>query len=286
MKILKTTLWVAGLIGCLGFSAILVVEFYTQKKINTLATITAQKAISGSGWYKKVDQMSSQPNNIYLGQLLYANIYAHNPEDGTWWMAGNSTSEVYKKGWRTMMATKPALGYAAVKQFGPSFFTAFEQSLMQTKNDIITKWKDGAQRAPVLNKFSAQKYWADQGKIMDRYNKLIAELLKLNDTQLNGFIVSMDNQLWAGKSPSELQTWLYNKQLIGAMPQNYKWGQDPYMGGWTPSWYPMDLLFLTRRVSRDFPAWTPRRFLTEAKFFGDEARNYLPYQSDGKLLGR
>ena len=285
MKILKTSLWVIISIGCLAFSAKFVAEFYTQKKIDKLAITTASSAVRGSGWYKKLDQMSSQPNQLHLGELLYGNVHAADPENGTYWAAGNYTSEIYKNGWRKMMVEKPSLAYDAIKMFGPSFFKAFESELMVQKQSIIDNWKDGPQRGAVLNKFSSQRYWADQSRMIDQYTKLINELLKLSDSQLNRFIESTDSQLWGGSTATELQTWLYNKRLIGAMPQNYKWGQDRYMGGWSVSWYPLDLLFLTRRVSRDYPNWTPRRFLTEAKFFGAEAKKYMPYQNDGKVLG-
>jgi len=278
------TLLTVGVLGCFGFTTLLVADFYTQKKIDTLGVMAAGKAVSGSGWYKRGDQMSSQPNNLYLGQLLYANIYSHNPGDGTWWGAGNSTSDVYKNGWRTMIVNKPSLAYVAVKQYGPSFFTAFDNSLMETKNTIITQWKDGAERAPVLNKFSRSQYWKDQRIIMGRYDRLINALLKLNDAKLNQFVADMDSQLWKGNESTELQRWLLNNQLIGAIPQEYKWGDDPYMGGWSLSWYPVDILFLARRVSRDFPQWTPRKFLMEAKWFGEEARKYMPGGASGQDL--
>jgi len=275
MKKLKTTLWVIGIVGCLAFSFKLVAEFYTQKAIDALATKAAEQAMRG--WYKKIDQLSPQPTTLHLGQLLYANIHANRPENyEKWWAAGSYTSDDYKNGWRKTAASKASLLYSSIKKYGPSFYVAFDEALMKNKASIIVNWKDGAQRAPIMNQYSSRKYWADQRKMMDRYDKLINALLKLDDSKLNQFVGDIENQLWAGSEPSELQNWLYSNQLVGALPQSYKWGEDPYMGGWSYSWYPVDLLFLTRRVSRDFPQWTPRKFLMEAKWFGDEARKTMP----------
>jgi aminoglycoside/choline kinase family phosphotransferase len=199
MKKFKLILLIVALAMSSAFTTKLVAEFYTQKMIDELALKASDQVIWGSGWSKKLDQVSSQPNNLYLGNLLYANIHANDPGDpDNWWAAGSYTSEVYKNGWRKMIASKASLAYEAVKRFGPSFFVAYDKALMDKKENIIAKWKDGAQRAPTLNQFSRKKYWADQRKIMDQYNKLIEALLKLDDSKLNRFITDMDNQLWAG----------------------------------------------------------------------------------------
>lgn len=271
----KIILW-ATVPVCMAFGLVVAADFYTTEQVKSLAEKASQQVIYGSGWTASLDNMTSQPNPLYLGDLLYANIHAQNPGTEDWWAAGDYTSETYKSGWRTALAKNPRLAYMGHQKYGYVFRDEFIKALNVRKDQIITDWKDGPDRAAVLNQFSSQKYWIAQREVMDRYEGVIDDLLSLSDEKLNEFVASIAEQLYRGQETSALQAWFVDNGHLTRTPQEYSWGDEPHTGAWNYGTYPVDLLFLTHRVTRDYPDWTARAFLKEAKDFAYTVKTKLP----------
>lgn len=276
MNTSKKIILLATMPVCLAFSFAVAVEFYTAERIKTLAEKASRQAMYGSGWTKPLDKVTPQPGPLYLGSMLYANIHAQNPGTEDWWGAGSYTPETYKNGWRAALAKNPRLAYMGHQKYGSTFTQELVAALNERREEIITNWKDGAERAAVLNQFDAQKYWQDQREVMERYDGLIDGLLALSDQKLNEFVAEIPNQLWKGQETSELQMWFVDNGYLTKTPQEFKRGDPAHTGAWNYGTYPVDLLFLTHRVSRDFPDWTAREFLKEAKKFGYSVKSKLP----------
>ena len=135
-------------------TGIYIADLYTHAQVKKLGGIAAQKSARTGDWNTyKVEDVGSQPGLMHLGDLLYANIHANAPEGVDWWGAGTYTQDSYKDGWRKTIASNPKLAGAALKLYGKTYFTAFEDNLEIIKAEIINDRTDGAQRAPTLNKY-------------------------------------------------------------------------------------------------------------------------------------
>jgi hypothetical protein len=112
---------------------------------------------------------------------------------------------------------------------------------------------------------------------MKNYDKLISELLKLDDVTLNKYIKSIAKDpscFWSEtEKPIEavqLRKWLGSKSFI--TPKQASNPSLPYYGN-----FPSDLILLTNRVSSNYPKWTNRKFLQEAKKFSTHVQKNLKF---------
>lgn len=127
-----------------------------------------------------------------------------------------------------------------------------------------------------MNQFSSDQYWKDQREVMDRYENLIQDLLSLSNEKLNEFVAEIPNQQWSGQETIELQQWFVDNGHLTKVPQEYQWGDPSHEGAWMIGTYPVDILLLTHRIGQDYPDWTPRKFLAEAKKFSYTVKTKLP----------
>ena len=196
-----------------------------------------------------VDRISEGDVNT-LQELCYINIHAYidaNLGTGNWFErnAGEYTPNEYRFGWRKLFASNPQLGYSALNIYGEYFIRQVNSHLAY----------DMSKQHAVRN-FSSKKYWELQINTIYKYKDLITKLLLLSDKDLNYFIITNTSN----ESSYEFNKWLLDNGII----DNIKWSPSTNWGD-----YPGDLLCLTLRVWDDFPAWNPRKFLTEVNKFSD-----------------
>jgi hypothetical protein len=146
---------------------------------------------------------------------------------------------------------------------------------------LIIKHKDSQAVRDSLNLFNIEDYWKRQIDIFEKYQELVEELLKLDNSLLLMFLERIGKEQYPccgqGQPASEVHAWLFYKKLIGKMPFNYyNYRDDPFTGGgWFYEKYPLDLLLLTYRVQKEYPQWHARRFLTEVQKFTETVKTDL-----------
>jgi predicted AlkP superfamily phosphohydrolase/phosphomutase len=113
---------------------------------------------------------------------------------------------------------------------------------------------------------------------MRKYQNLIDDLLKLDDSELNSLINSISKDPIAFEygtegepiEAKELKKWLVMNGYINSVDQMNN-TMMPYY-----SMFPTDVILLTRRISRFYPDWTNRKTLEEMKKFSVHVQNNLP----------
>ncbi len=163
-------------------------------------------------------------------------------------------------------------------------FVIVNENNIQTFPDQNSVRKDSLELAEELENFSIEDYWQKEFILLQRYKILTQKLLTLPDATLNKYIkdVGMEQENYGGNEnfiATEAHLWLFKNDLIGAIPESeYDSGKSADEGGWYLGHYPCDLLFLTYRVNRDLPEWTPRKFLTETNTLIAEIEKIISQQ--------
>jgi hypothetical protein len=258
---------------------IISVDLYTKDQTNVLVRDISEryrpvkrKYIFEDGkWKLKMKDYLTQKNlyvecydeiqPIHLSLLLYLNIYTIDTTGN--WSAGNDTPMDYKNGWRKMIAKNPTLAYKALDLYGETMVRQLDSRL---KYKYIAQMKEGnISQKECWDSFTTQKFWIAQTTLIRRYHKLIDRLLELSERDLNYYIVSnvsSDNAVSYG-----FQSWLIEENLVIISNQNPEFLNEHSNDC---IHYPGDLLLLTKRIYEDYPEWTPRKFLTEAKKFSNK----------------
>jgi hypothetical protein len=111
---------------------------------------------------------------------------------------------------------------------------------------------------------------------MRKYQNLIDDILKLDDSKLNSMINSISKDPIAFYSDTEqpveakeLKRWLISNGYITNLDEIANKSM-PYDGH-----FPSDVILLTRRISSSYPSWTNRRTLQEMKKFSLHVQNKL-----------
>jgi len=254
----------------------IVVDLYTTSEINNLVSLVVSeygypvqrkyiydsdhsrwKYTMRDGFVETNDEI--QP--IHLSTFLYSNIYAVDASS-EFEGAGYLTSEEYKNGWRKMIVKNPRLAYLSLDFFGEKLIRQIDLELQYEYDNMMrtgTPWQKEC-----WDSFTTQKFWISQTTLIRRYHKLIDKLLKLSDQDLNYYVTingsSNENSL--------LQNWLEENNLVVINQSYNKHPYNEYANDYNS--YPGDLLLLTKRIYEDYPEWTPRKFLIEAKKFSNE----------------
>lgn len=197
---------------------------------------------------------------VSLGDVLYNHVHTivdelpGDPKNKDWshwghWLAGYNTPSVYKQGQRSIIANNPWIVSLAIKKYG-------KQALISFKEELSTK--DG---------YNPETFWKEQRLTIEKYNKLILELSKLDDKQLNQFI----SEIGGEQSPpnysdaTNAKNWLFEKGLISEIPTGGRVYAYESKQEWSVNGYPLDLLFFVYRANRDYPEWSPREILQEGQ---------------------
>lgn len=184
--------------------------------------------------------------------------------------------------WRDLIASDPNLAYSAFDMYSNTFVESYKASFEESKNSFITYYLENPDqdsevlvaKAESLNASEELRKSVDN---MSKYNKLIDELLKLDDATLNRYMKSVAKDPCCFYSETvqpveaiELRKWLGIKAFISQEEASYP--NLPWTGN-----FPMDLILLTNRVSTNYPKWTNRKFLQEAKKFSLHVQKNLKY---------
>lgn len=152
----------------------------------------------------------------------------------------------------------------------------------------MQKWKTDSTRIEQnLASWNQQKFWNEQRHVLRQYKKLAQALVALPDSTLGTYLREVEWEQGSnydesrGRLAVKTQTWLVSKGLIGKMPKgSYVTGSYDFDQGdqiWYKCAYPVDLILLTRRISKDYASITgPKRFLKQVILACDEFDKIIP----------
>ena len=236
-------------------------HLYTKERVFNLG-----KSIGGSAWYGPKD----------LGILLRINMNEIPSEFFNY--------ETGQNKWRDLIASDPTLAYSAVDYYYNDFLEGFKEGFEEQKkyelSSMLTNKSNNNYSEydveRVLSKNSDDFLRLTMGN-MRKYQNLIDDLLKLEDTKLNTLINSISKDPVAldyseniePVEAKELKKWL----VLNGNITNEEEMTNKIM----PSFYnfPTDVILLTRRISSSYPSWTNRRTLQEMKKFSLHVQSKL-----------
>ena len=233
-------------------------HLYTKERVFNLG-----KSIGGSAWYGSQD----------LGSLLINNMSE----------IPSSFFDSNKNGWRDLIASDPTLAFSAVDYYYTDFLEGFKEGFEeQKKYELSSMLKNKSNNnyseydvERALSKNSEDYLRLTMGN-MRKYQSLIDDLLKLDDSKLNSMINSISKDPIAFYSDTEqpveakeLKRWLISNGYITNLDEIANKSM-PYYGH-----FPSDVILLTRRISSSYPSWTNRRTLQEMKKFSLHVQNKL-----------
>jgi hypothetical protein len=259
----KIKVFFVSLILVLGLASAMIIttQLYTKERVSQLG--------QGLGYW------AFENGSIDLGDILMYNhsqIYEDfiNPETG-------------ENTWRNLLAANPTLAYEAFDLYSTDFFEGFEEGFEENKRQTLG-WMDENSNKHSEYDFEVvrNKNYEDYLRLnlgnMRKYQNLIDDLLKLDDSELNSLINSISKDPIAFEygtegepvEAKELKKWLVMNGYINSVDQMNN-TMMPYY-----SMFPTDVILLTRRISRSYPDWTNRKTLEEMKKFSVHVQNNLP----------
>lgn len=258
------------LVVVISLSFILAGHLYTKEKVENFGNSLGYFSFSST-----VYSPPGSPNSkLTLGRLLSVNMGIIGDEFITY-----ENDKIQNK-WRDLIASDPSLGYTAFDLYSSSFVTNFKSSFQRAKDEYILYYTENPddqseeqiRKAQMLD---ANSYLKNSVESMKLYQNLIDELLKLDDATLNRYIKSISKDPCCFYSETEqpieateLRKWLVSKSFIPTSAE----AEMPWV-----TMYPTDLILLTNRVSSNYPKWTNRKFLQEAKKFSIHVQKNLKY---------
>lgn len=243
------------------FSFISVSHLYTEDKVKSLG--------ENIGLYcfdMAIHSENANEVNLSLATLLSYSLFINGDEFVT------RENDRIKNKWRDLIASDPSLAYTAFDLYSASFVESFHLAIDEAKKNLIDYHTENPtdysasyiDQANFVNSHDVLKSCIDN---MKNYDKLIDELLKLDELTLDKFItsVSKDPSCFYSESEKpveaiELKEWLGKKAFI--QPEDLSNTGLTHFGN-----FPVDLILLTNRISSNYPKWTNRKFLQEAKKF-------------------
>ncbi|MFM7666575.1 MAG: hypothetical protein ACKO7D_00120 [Bacteroidota bacterium] len=269
---MKKIKWVFLILTGVTLSFITAGYLYTEDKVSNLG--------GNIGSYSFDMRLYSTPeidySTISLGTLLSFNMGIIGEEFVSF---ENNTMQ---NKWRDLIASDPNLAYSAFDLYSTTFVESYKASFEESKNILISYYTENPDenseeliaKAESLNAADELQKSVDN---MSNYNKLIDELLKLDDATLNRYMKSVAKDQCCFYSETvkpveavELRKWLGSKSFISQEEASY-----PTLP-WTGT-FPMDLILLSNRISTNYPKWTNRKFLQEAKKFSLHVQKNLKY---------
>ena len=223
--------------------------------------------------------VNSEPNDENIANITYNDLNLGTLLSINFWRLGefiirDEDYNIKNNKWRDLIASNPSLAYTAFDLYSSSFIEGYKSSFEETKKQVLLQnnsTDDEKSRLLVsrINSLNSTSSLKSNVNSMKKYDKLIGELLKLDDVTLTRYIKS------ASKDPScfwsetekpveaiELRKWLKNNYI----------NEDLYI-----AYFPGDLIALTNRVSTNYPKWTNRKFLLEAQKFSLHVQKNLKY---------
>jgi hypothetical protein len=254
-------------------SMTLIADLYTKSQINNLIEKACQRYSPYTNQMVDGNYVRDEDYNHYykegligpfrLFEVSNANKFSLFNDEAEWgsdeWWNGYIQ-------WKSVIESNPELAYQALKIYG-DYIVKQLSSQLEYSNDngnfrhgTKSEFSDGRN----ANWWTKKKFWDANKKSIRDYQKLIDELLKLNDKDLNYFITTNDVSDAASYG---FDSWLKEK---GLMKSDGHDTNNSMPSANNQRFYPGDLLCLTKRVFTRNPKWTPRKFLTEVNKFSNE----------------
>lgn len=254
----KILILVLAFVAVTTSALIINAHLYTKERVFNLG-----KSIGGVAWYGPRD----------LGNLLSTNMNEIPSEF--------FNSETGQNKWRDLIANDPTLAYAAVDYYHNDFIEGFKEGFeLQKKQQLSYMLNNNSNNSEYDIDRALSKNYEDYLRLtvgnIRKYQSLIDDLLKLEDSKLNSMINSISKDPVAFYSETEqpveakeLKRWLILNGYITNLDE---------IANKSMPWYghfPSDVILLTRRISSSYPNWTNRRTLQEMKKFSLHVQNKL-----------
>jgi hypothetical protein len=259
----KIKVFFVSLIVVLGLASAMIIttQLYTKETVFQLGR--------GVGYW------ALEYGSVDLGSILAYN-HSQIQED----LIDEETGE---NKWRNMLAANPTLAYTAVDLYATDFLEGFEEGFEENKLETIALMTADTENYSEENiEMFRNRNHEDYLRLnlgnMRKYQNLIDDLLKLDDSELNLLINSISKDPVAlvygteeeGVEAKELKNWLVSNGYIASFDQMNSTGMPYYCC------FPTDVILLTRRISSSYPDWTNRKTLEEMKKFSVHVQNNLP----------
>ena len=149
-----------------------------------------------------------------------------------------------------------------------TYFMATGKTRTEETENEIKKYVNIQHKIDSLKSFTPKDFWQKELILFERYVSLVDKLLALDDATLDKYLVSaaMENS-YRGLQAYELHEFLVKNKFLETYPHK----RTDYFS-YDLGHFPLDLILLTYRASREFPAWTPRKFLTEIKSVSNKVK--------------
>ena len=198
---------------------------------------------------------------------------------------GFINEETGENNWRNMLVADPSLAYLAIDLYSEDFLEGFEEGFEESKVESIAFMNADSENfseydIEMVSARNHEDYLRLTFGNMRKYQNLIDDLLKLDDSKLNLLINSISKDPVAieygteeeGVEAKELKNWLVSNGYITSVEQMNN-AMMPYY-----SMFPTDVILLTRRISSSYPSWSNRKTLEEMKKFSVHVQNKLQVQ--------
>ena len=219
---------------------------YTKEKVYELGKDLGADNFWRNNFYDSSDEYSNPDLN--LGTLLSINFRRLGE-----FIIRDEDYNIKNNKWKDLIASNPSLAYTAFDLYSSSFIEGYKSSFEESKKQVLlditqnNSTDDEKSRLLVsrINSLNSTSSLKSNVNSMKKYDKLIGDLLKLDDATLNRTIAD-DAAVY-----------------------------DDGDGGFRV--FPGDLIALTSRVSTNYPKWTNRKFLLEAQKFSLHVQKNLKY---------
>ena len=247
---------------------------YTKEKVYELG-----KNLGADNFWR-----NDEPNDENIANITYDDLNLGTLLSINFWgleefIIRDEDDHIKNNKWRDLIASNPSLAYTAFDLYSSSFIEGYKSSFEESKKQVLlditqnNSTDDEKSRLLVsrINSLNSTSSLKSNVNSMKKYDKLIGELLKLDDATLNRYIKS------ASKDPSCF--WSETEEPVEALELR-KWLKKNWMEGKENlyfAYFPGDLIALTNRVSSNYPKWTNRKFLLEAQKFSLHVQKNLKY---------
>ena len=221
---------------------------YTKEKVYELG-----KNLGADNFWR-----NDEPNDENIANITYDDLNLGTLLSINFWgleefIIRDEDDHIKNNKWRDLIASNPSLAYTAFDLYSSSFIEGYKSSFEESKKQVLlditqnNSTDDEKSRLLVsrINSLNSSSALKSNVNSMKKYDKLIGELLKLDDAALNRTIAD-------------------DAAFFDAL-------DDGFME------FPGDLITLTSRVSSNYPKWTNRKFLLEAQKFSLHVQKNLKY---------
>ena len=259
-------------LAVITLSFITEIYLYTEEKMNELG-----KNLGETNFWRNLEPNDENIANITYDDLNLGTLLSSNFKVVEELIIHDDNYNIKSNKWRDLIASNPILAYTAFDLYSSAFIEGYKSSFEEAKKRVLlnvtqnnsTDEENSRLLVSRINSLNSTNSLKSNVNSMKKYDKLIVELLKLDNATLNRYIKS------ASKDPSCF--WSETEKPVEALELR-KWLKKNYIAeNLYYAEFPGDLLALTNRISTNYPKWTNRKFLLEAQKFSLHVQKNLKY---------